>query len=510
LISAASGRDALIALSLANLCYLRIWTELLTYQRPDTYLMKLPPGPPALLAVMANVLIIAGVLWTAVALARRSGSERIWALAEWGFLLFLVLPLNALRAVLTRFSDLFKSTLFELLGTRGVLILGAVLLVGGCVSILFFRRKLAALVAAFLAVLSPFCAVTFAQAIWRISKYDVTEFADRRPEALFPVRGTQHVVWIVCDEWDYRLTFVDRNASLALPEIDKLRTEALFADHALPPGPETPISLPGYLTGRLVERDWYDGPSELQLVFKGDKDPTPWSKVPNIFTRTHDLALNAAAVEWFHPTCRVLPGLASCESWPLALQSNSMGQSFTDLLPNQTRSLFETTLLSVFGQSLSVKTHLQTYRAIMDAGLRAINNPKFALTFLHLPVPHAPHSYDRRTGKFDLSNSPIKGYVDSLALLDRTLGEIRRSMTTAGTWDTSTVLITSDHPFREAELLDGKSDPRIPWILKFPRQQQGVVYSRQFNAVLTQDLLLAALRNELGDATGAALWLDKK
>jgi hypothetical protein len=72
------------------------------------------------------------------------------------------------------------------------------------------------------------------------------------------------------------------------------------------------------------------------------------------------------------------------------------------------------------------------------------------------------------------------------------------------------VLITSDHPFREAELLDGKSDPRIPWILKFPRQQQGVVYSRQFNAVLTQDLLLAALRNELGDAAGAALWLDKK
>jgi hypothetical protein len=37
-------RDLFIALSLANLCYLRVWSELLTYTRSDTYLMKLPPA----------------------------------------------------------------------------------------------------------------------------------------------------------------------------------------------------------------------------------------------------------------------------------------------------------------------------------------------------------------------------------------------------------------------------------------------------------------------------------
>jgi hypothetical protein len=509
-ISSASGRDALIALSLSNLCYLRVWTELLTYQRHDTYLMKLPPGPAAMLAAMTNVVLLAAALWIAAAWARQTGSKRVWAVAEWGFLLSLALPLNALRAVLTRFSGLFKSTLFEVLGTKGVLVLAVVLAAGGCLSILLFRSRLVAAAAAVLAMLSPFCAVTFAQAIWKIVRYHPAEFANRPSEPLVPAVTDQHVVWFVCDEWDYRLTFVDRNASLSLPEIDKLRAESLFAEHALPPGPETPVSIPSYFIGRLVEHVDYQSPRDTDVYYQGEKNAAPWSQQPSIFARAHDLGFNTAAVEWFHPTCRVLRGMAYCDWWPLALQSNSMGETFAELLPNQTRSLFETTLLSPFGPSLSQQAHLRTYRTIMDASLGAISNKNYNLTFVHLPVPHAPHAYNNRTNRFDLANAPIKGYTDSLALLDLTLGEFRRSMEHAGTWDSSTVLITSDHPYREARLLDGKSDPRIPWLLKLPRQQQGCVYSREFNTVLTQDLLLAVLKDEFGDAAGAKLWLDRK
>jgi hypothetical protein len=510
LISAVSGRDALIALSLANLCYLRVWTELLTYQRHDTYLMKLPPGPAAMLAAMTSVVGFAAVLWIAVTWARRSASKRIWAFAEWAFLLSLALPLNALRAVLTRFSDLFKSTLFEILGTGGVMALAVILVAGGCASILFFRKTLAAAVAAVLAAMSPFCAFTFGQAIWKIKQYDPAEFANRPSEPLAPVLKDQHVVWFVCDEWDYRLTFVDRNASLLLPEIDRLRGETLFAENALPPGPETPVSIPSYFIGRLVEHTSYQSPHDTALLYQGEKNSVQWSEQPSIFTRAHNLGFNTAAVEWFHPTCRVLPGMAYCDWSPLALQSNSMGETFAELLPNQTRSLFETTLLSPFGPSLSQQAHLRTYRAIMEASLRTVNNKNYNVTFIHLPIPHAPHAYNSRTKRFDLANSPIKGYTDSLALLDLTLGELRRSMEHAGIWDTSTILITSDHPYREAQLLDGKSDPRIPWLLKLPHQQQGCRYPHKFNTIITQEFLLAALKGEFADAAGAKLWLDTK
>ena len=150
-----------------------------------------------------------------------------------------------------------------------------------------------------------------------------------------------------------------------------------------------------------------------------------------------------------------------------------------------------------------------TYRAILREAETLADDPSFGFTLVHLPIPHAPHAYDRKTGEFTLGNSPIAGYVDSLALLDRTIGEIRRSMEKAGTWDSTTVLFTSDHPYREAMQLDGKSDPRIPYILKLASQKEGVEYTQQFNTVLTADLLIAVLRGEIADAPSAAAWLDR-
>ncbi len=98
----------------------------------------------------------------------------------------------------------------------------------------------------------------------------------------------------------------------------------------------------------------------------------------------------------------------------------------------------------------------------------------FAFTLVHLPIPHAPHAYNRKTGTFTLGNSPIAGYIDSLALLDRTVGEFRRTMEEAGVWDSTTVLFTSDHGYRDSEPLDGKSDPRVPYILKLASQKDAV------------------------------------
>jgi arylsulfatase A-like enzyme len=185
-----------------------------------------------------------------------------------------------------------------------------------------------------------------------------------------------------------------------------------------------------------------------------------------------------------------------------------MGRTYWQLLPGQTRSLFETTLFSAFGQSLSVRQQVETYREMLRDGIAVANDPAYGFSFIHLPVPHAPHAYDRRTGQFTLRNSPIRGYFDSLALLDRTLGEIRKSMEASGMWNKTTVLITSDHPYREAEQIDGKSDPRIPYLLKMPSGKEPYVYDKSFNAVLTQDLMLSILRGEVASAKDVVSWLD--
>jgi hypothetical protein len=502
-------RDLFIALSLANLCYLRVWSELLTYTRSDTYLMKLPPAPADYLAVMLNVLVIAGALCAAVTLARRRASKNAFRWVELVFLLFLVVPLNALRAVLSNRFDFLRSAIFAILSPRVVEMLAAAMAVLALLFIAKYRRGAARAAAAALAVLVPFCAVTFGQALWKITRYDTSGFASRPPAPPLPgARQSPRVLWVIADEWDYRLTFVDRPASLALPEIDRLRKDALFADQAYPPGPETPISMPAFFTGKLVDAVEYDGPAELQVRFHGATGFEPWSRQPSVFTRARESGFNAALVDWFHPGCRVLGSLTYCDWWEMARQFNSMGRSFGEVLRNQTRSLFETTLLSLFGQSLAGQQQAGVYHEILREGMEIANNPEFGLAVVHLPIPHAPHAYDRRTGAFTLRNAPIGGYVDSLALLDRTIGEIRRGMESSGAWDRTTVLFTSDHHYRESAALDGKDDTRIPFLLKMASEREGAGYSQSFNAVLTHDLVLAILKGDVATEADAARWLD--
>jgi hypothetical protein len=259
----------------------------------------------------------------------------------------------------------------------------------------------------------------------------------------------------------------------------------------------------------LIRQVIWDGPRELQLFYTGEAQMVPWSTQTSVFQRAGALGINTALVEWFHPACRVLSGLSYCTWRPMAMQYNSMGEGFWQILPNQARSLFETTMFSLFGRSLSARQQTGVYHAILREGEALANDTNFGFTVVHLPVPHAPHAYNLKTGEFTLGNAPIAGYVDSLALLDRTVGEIRRSMENSGTWDTTTVLFTSDHPYREAMQLDGKSDPRIPYILKLASQKEGVEYTPQFNAVLTSDLLMDVLRGEITDAVSATAWLDR-
>jgi hypothetical protein len=502
-------RDFLAALSFANLCYLRIWSELLTYRHSDTHLMTTPPRPVEYVALMVNVLLAALVFWGLGLLARRVLTGRSVRFAEMAVVLGLCIPLNALRSVLANQFPYLRSPLIELLGVGGVMTLGACLGIAGLLAVVFFHRGVSRGAIAVLAVLSPFCAATFGQAIWRAARYDASGFANNPPAPMIAgARSTPRVLWLIADEWDYRLTFVDRDATLKLPELDRLRHGSIFFDQAYPPGQETPVSMPGYYAGRLVDRVVYDGPRELQIAFKDHLDLEPWSKEPNVFERARQLGANTALAEWFYPTCRVLEGLSHCMWRPMAMQHNSMGDGFWEILPHQARSLFESNVLSLFGRPLTAEQQTGAYRAILGEAEKWSIDPDIAFTVVHLPIPHAPHVYNRETGKFSLGNSPIRGYVDSLALLDRTVGEIRGVMEKAGVWDGANVILTSDHPYREAEALDGKTDPRIPYMLKTSGQKDGLAYGCRFNTVRTSDLVLAILRGETGDATSAAQWLD--
>ena len=190
------------------------------------------------------------------------------------------------------------------------------------------------------------------------------------------------------------------------------------------------------------------------------------------------------------------------------MQFNSHREAIPYNMLDQMRSLVETTLFSPFGQSLSTRSHVATYRKILAAATEVACDRNYNLVLAHFPTPHAPHAYDRNTQQFTRKNSPISGYWDSLALADRTLGVLRKAMEDAGVWESTAILATSDHSYREQ--LDGKLDPRVPFLLRLAGHAEGRVYEAPFNTVLAHPLMLAILNGELRTPEEVEQWLDRR
>lgn len=504
-------RDLAIGISLANLSYLRIWSETLTYRNSDAFFMAHPPTPVTFLSTILSVVLLGAVLALAAGWARRAGGEwKVWA--SRAFLISLALPLNALRSVLSVHVPALqwlRSPLFALIGVKGVLVLGIVLAVTGLLAAYFLYRPLTRVAAGVLRALVPFAVVTIGQALWGTMQYNPAPFAAQAAAQPLPVGKPQRVIWMVFDEMDQNLAFDMRDRDVAMPEFDRLRKEGLYAAQAYPPGPETPISMPSYISGRRAKSVAVLGPSTLRLHYMGSEETVDWKDAPNLFRKAREAGFNGSIIGWFHPYCRVMgSAVVNCQWWEMAMQYNSTRETFPGMMIDQARSLVETTLFSPFGQSLSSESHVATYHKILEASLRDAVNRDLGLVLAHFPTPHAPHIYDRKTGQFTRKNSTEQAYWDSLALADRTLGAMRAAMEKAGVWDSSIVLATSDHSNR-TPVID-KLDKRVPFLLKPAGSKEGLEFGEAFNTVLAHDLMLAMLNGQVVTVQQAAEWLNQR
>lgn len=516
-------RDAVISLSMANFCFVRVWGEILAYRRTDAVWLETIPSPVDDVAVMTAVLLLAAALYGAMRMARRYPGDRGRKIARFASFGLAAIPLNGLRAALSPLTIYLKSPLLGLIGTRTLVLL----ILPACAGILWlgwkYQRQIAAAASVALVALSPFCLLTFGEALTAMFTYRGQPLHDGplAPRLATGVPATR-VVWIVFDEWDYRLTFADRPESLAMPEIDRLRTESLFAEEARSPAMDTSTSLPSLLTGRRLEAVAGESGVGMEVEPAGPRNvnPAPWGESSSIFYTVRKAGLNVGLVGWYLPYCRTLNGvLPECVWCALPIQANSTGHSFLagflgsgfwGTVAGQSVSLLETDSLSVFGQSSSTRHKVQQYLELLAESKKDVADAGLGLVFLHIPVPHAPHAYNRFTKQLDGRNRPISGYIDSLALLDRMLGELRATMESHGTWDHTVLLVSADHPFRASQALDGKSDRRVPFLLHFPGQATAGVYASRFDTILSANLVYAILRGPVSTSAEASEWIRRR
>lgn len=512
-------RDLALCWSWANLCYLRIWSELLTYTEADLFTMASEPGRSHYLAALAGMTALGTAAWIVVTLARRAPGSRAWRALRWAAVVAMVIPLNALRIVVSdQFPWLYaylRQPLVGQVGVSGVAAVAAVLTAGALAAAWRFRRRLVRLPSAAVLVLFPLLPVTVGHALWRAFQ-SAAPAEPRAPEEGFFVRsaGIRHhpgprVVWVLFDEWDYRLTFEARPAGLELPELDHWRRTSLFATRAFPPSDRTIESVSALLTGMAVARVTPLSRSQALLFPAGGGLQVAWSEAPNVFRDALEMDAPAAVVGWALPYCRIYGReLAACAWWETSIRRISRGKTVGTIAVAQLRSMVETAVLSPFGQSAVAQHHYRTWRAMMARAVRAAADPSLRLVFIHLPVPHAPYFYDRATGRFDRGNTLARGYLDHLVLVDQSVRQLRRALEEAGLLETTAILLSSDHGFRSARGLGAEPDRRVPYLLRLG--EAAVEYTRPFNTVLTRELVRAILRGEVADLEQAALWLDRR
>ncbi len=483
-------QDAVLAFSLANLFFIRTWSEVQRGFAIPAYFKKQPNA--ASLAVMLNVAVLGIVFWLAICLMRKHPAR--WM--HWGArLIYAVVTVQVLNSarVWANWSalglhKLVRNPLFWLL-------LGAVV---------WWHKPVLRAIRTVVLILSPLILVTFGHVIahWDTSREPPQTSAVPLASAAEAARKPR-LVLLVFDEMDQRIAFAERPPSLGLPEFDRFRAGSTDFESAYPPGTLTELSMPALFTGQWVIDGEPTGRDGMSLILHDNPKPVSLSSLPSVFSQARDLGLTTGIVGWYHPYSRLFP-FVNRSFWDATPYYDMLGGAsipgvmvfpyYTAFLPWDLRYR---------------RSYLRVYETTLSWSRDLAADKRISLVFCHLPLPHLPGIYDRSSSRIGQPAAGHgEGYLGNLVLADKTFGELRQSMEHAALWDNTTVVLTADHWLRDTNAYDGKIDHRVPLLIKMPGQAQSATYSKPINTLMLAKFALAVLKGELKTPAELTQWID--
>ena len=528
--------NGLTAFSLGTLCFIRRWYDLEHLQpRGLDYFRSAPESLALLESTILGAVLLAAVFWGAWRCVERSSFPQLRLLGQVGFLLVLMYPIESVRRYWNSQTDHFDfGSNLSLWLIEAILAAGVVALLCGNKRILLPARRVTLL----LLLLFPALMIDFTTNYLGAEQAEM--YTPRAPAPLLHTRGAQapRFVWVIFDELDQRLVFERRPGYLKLPELDRLRGESVSADHAVETATFTAIALPSLISGQIFTNAQAVDASTLEVTPQGSKQ-VDWRSEPNVFTRARVLGVNAAMVGWHHPYCRVLGDqMVDCFALPSFHSTAALAEearASRDGVWKNVAWLFEWQLVNLkdmfrggedtgsarFRDAEIQRGQQQQYFQIRDHLYRYAADPRIDLLVAHIPTPHLLPIYNRRKGNFDLSGN--LDYFDNVALVDRTLGELRHAIEQAGLSDRTSLLITADHGLRPGawigrmgwtaeldKLTERKPPETVPFILKLAGQERPVRVEHTFSNVAAADLALAVLAGKVATAEQAAAWMNQR
>lgn len=331
-----------------------------------------------------------------------------------------------------------------------------------------------------------------------------------------PAAAAQHqrIVWLLFDGMSYDQMFDHRWPGLQLPSFDRLHQASVTFGSLNPEGRFTENVIPALFLGRHVVRVQMTLSGTMNFLERPEADWQPFDSSETIFSDAKRLGWTTGVAGWFNPYCRVLPKqLDFCwmqlPPFPDHLSRNN------STLQNVLAPLIGDWTASVPGPGARTGNLLDQLE-FMDPDQHLVENANINFAFVHLPIPHAPNRYNRRTGKLE----PNGSYLDNLALSDLVLGRLLADLQKSGTADRTTLILSSDHGWRvwmwrnnigwthEDELASGggKFDDRPMLMVHFPGEEHASVIDRHIPLLNMHGMIEGMLAGQIENRQQLDQW----
>lgn len=473
-------RDFLISLSFANICLSNIWLRFFYRSKMN---MKYFPTAKSFLALIINELLFTLIIWGSLWLFRRINNKIVSRVVK---IFVCLMVLAFLNATMNSIPGIDEKNFY--------------MVVLAVIVILLLRRAMFKAAMVLILLLAPLALIIIGQStqeIFNIPHEDSLPVVSRPIEN--PNPNAPRVLWLIFDEMDQRISFIDRPQNLNLSEFDRFKRQSLFAENAYPPARGTLPSIPALIDGKLISSSWRLDSDIIKIIYEGSNQAENWGSKPNVFTRAKKLGINTALIGEYLPYTRLIGGdLDFCTWSAYRYQYVSSKDTLWDNLATQIHIFFR--VLELYYEQQKIAT-----REIFDGTRKLVVDSRYGLVFIHFPVPHSPFIY-----KHAWWDQFPKGYTENLNLCNIILGQIRKDMEINGIWENANIIISTDHSYRDSKKFDGKEDYRIPFMVKLAKQEQPIVYSQTFNTVLTHDLVLDILSKKVTTPVELVQWLNKR
>jgi hypothetical protein len=384
----------------------------------------------------------------------------------------------------------------------------------GALTLLHHGRRLATVMLGFAALNGV---LILAQILW--SGWQSRRLDTPRPLHQPAIASANHgrILWIVLDELSYRQIYEHRYPGLKLPAFDRLAAVATVFTRTVPAGYFTDIVLPSLMTGQPLDN--VGAPAAGFPLLVRNASTRVWQQFAprqTVFQDALDAGYGTAVAGWWNPYCRILSEVLDQCFWTSHSELRG-GMYSTQSVISNTESPVLQMMPWHSSQEDSIFFHQLDYRELLVAGDKLLEDRSATFLLLHMPIPHMPGIYNRKTASFATSNP---SYLDNLALCDDYLGHVRKELEENGTWDSTTLVLMGDHSWRISRGADlvpeeraasdgGQFDDRPVYIVKLAHQNTPARIDTLFAALRTRDLFDNLLTGRISTSRQLASWAQQ-